>query len=120
MAKEELYANNTPVRVDLVTREDILSMAEKICIGDREEQYGKPENNFQTIADMWCAYLSRTNNAPVFVSARDVATMMILFKASRIASGQKVMDNWVDICGYAACGGEIQDFAEGGNQIETH
>ena len=120
MAKEELYANNKPVKVYPSTRGDILGMAEKICMGDREEQYGKPENNFQTIADMWSAYLSRTNNAALYVSAHDVATMMILFKVSRIASGQKVMDNWIDICGYAACGGEIQDFEEGGNLVETH
>ena len=38
--------------------------------------------------------------------SRDVAVMMILLKIARVASSKK-SDNWVDIAGYAACGGEI-------------
>ena len=33
--------------------------------------------------------------------------MMILLKVGRIAGGSLSQDNWVDIAGYAACGGEI-------------
>lgn len=34
--------------------------------------------------------------------------MMILFKVARlIGSNYNSMDSWVDIIGYAACGGEI-------------
>ena len=33
--------------------------------------------------------------------------MMILLKVARVAGGSESIDNWVDIAGYAACGGEI-------------
>ena len=35
------------------------------------------------------------------------AVMMTLLKAARIKSNPKHPDNWVDACGYMACGGEI-------------
>nr|DAU67432.1 MAG TPA: hypothetical protein [Caudoviricetes sp.] len=31
-----------------------------------------------------------------------------LLKIARIASGHAKSDNWVDLAGYAACGGEIE------------
>ena len=34
--------------------------------------------------------------------------MLILQKTARIASGHAKNDNWIDIAGYAACGGEIE------------
>ena len=34
--------------------------------------------------------------------------MMILMKVARNSSGVYKDDNWIDICGYAALGGEIQ------------
>lgn len=43
----------------------------------------------------------------------DVAAMLALLKIARIASGHAKADNWVDLAGYAACGGEI----EGGEEM---
>lgn len=34
--------------------------------------------------------------------------MMCLFKIARIATGHGKADNWVDLAGYAACGGELE------------
>lgn len=42
----------------------------------------------------------------------DVAAMMALLKIARIASGHAKADNWVDLAGYAACGGEIEERRE--------
>jgi predicted membrane channel-forming protein YqfA (hemolysin III family) len=36
------------------------------------------------------------------------AAMLALLKIARIASGHAKADNWVDLAGYAACGGEIE------------
>lgn len=83
-------------------RAKVLKMAGQITTADREQQYGDPEDNFTAIANMWSGYLE----CPV--TPADVAAMMILLKVARIASGQTVADNWIDIAGYAACGGEIQ------------
>lgn len=90
-----------------MTRSEILTSAETIVNGEREQQYGSPENNFKTIAELWTAYLNADEKF-ITLSSKDVAAMMILLKVARIGSGQYKDDNWIDICGYAACGGELQ------------
>lgn len=84
-----------------MTRADILQRAEQCVCGKREQDYGSPENNFQTIADLWNAY----KNAGF--TATDVAMMMALLKIARIKTGTATEDSFVDLAGYAACGGEI-------------
>ena len=39
-----------------ITRADILDEAQRIVSGDRDQQYGSPEDSFQRIADYWNAY----------------------------------------------------------------
>ena len=41
-------------------------------------------------------------------TAHDVAAMMILLKVARLATSPDKWDNWVDIAGYAALGGEVR------------
>lgn len=84
-----------------VSRADILDRAKAIVTGEREKQYGKPEDNFAIIAQFWSAYTGR-EFSPV-----DVAMMMVLLKVARIKTGVYLADNYVDICGYVACAGEI-------------
>ena len=85
-----------------MTRKEILETAAKCVCGDREQDYGSPENNFKTIADLWTAYTG------FGFTAVDVAVMLALLKIARIGSGHAKEDNWVDLAGYAACGGEIE------------
>lgn len=89
-------------------REKILESAKQCVCGDRESQYGDPENNFETIADFWNIYLEAADKLLSSIEAADVAAMMGLLKLARIATGEPKADNWVDLAGYAACGGEIQ------------
>lgn len=93
-----------------MTRKEILDTALKCVNGERDEQYGSPENNFQTIANFWMVYLNgrKVCEGTITIGPEDVASMLALLKISRIASGQAKDDNWVDLAGYAACGGEIQ------------
>ena len=92
-------------------RSEILETA-KLCVcGDREQAYGSPENNFQTIASMWTAYLQEScvpRGIFIDICPEDVAAMMALLKIARIASGHGKADNWIDLAGYAACGGEVE------------
>lgn len=92
-------------------REEILNQAQRCVCGDREQDYGSPENNFQTIAELWSVYLGKlpkdANGVPWLVPA-DVAAMLALLKIARIAGGGAKTDNWVDLAGYAACGGELE------------
>lgn len=84
-----------------VSRADILDRAKAIVTGEREKQYGKPEDNFAIIAELWGAYTGYK------FSSVDVAMMMALLKVARIKTGDYLADNYVDICGYVACAGEI-------------
>lgn len=85
-----------------MTRASILETARKCVCGEREGEYGTPENSFSTIARLWSAYCEDRDFA-----AYDVACMMALLKIARIIRSPGHMDNWVDLSGYAACGGEI-------------
>jgi hypothetical protein len=40
-------------------------------------------------------------------ASTDVAVMLALLKVARIKQNPNHTDNWIDIAGYAACGGEI-------------
>ena len=96
-------------------RLDILKAAQTCVCGDREQDYGNPEDNFGTIAQLWTIYLSKLpsdDHGVPWLGSKDVAAMLALLKIARIASGHAKADNWVDLAGYAACGGEIE--SEGG------
>ena len=85
-----------------MTREECLAKA-KICVcGERETDYGTPEQSFTWIAKLWSGYLEKE------LTAQDVAMMMCLFKIARIKNGG-TDDSFVDLAGYAACGAEIYD-----------
>lgn len=87
-----------------MTRAEILDKAKECVCGQREQDYGKPEDNFATIANLWSAYKGTEFNA------KDVAVMMSLMKIARIKTGTSTNDCFVDLAGYAACGGEIASF----------
>lgn len=82
-------------------RAETLDKAKKCVCGQRENEYGSPEDNFLTIAKLWSAYKN------VDFSANDVAMMMALLKIARIRTGTATEDSFVDLAGYAACGAEI-------------
>lgn len=85
-----------------ISRAYILDEAKKCVCGQREEDYGSPEDNFKTIASLWTSYKG-AEFTPV-----DVSMMMALLKIARISTGTATKDSFVDLAGYAACGGEIK------------
>ena len=98
-----------------LTRADILHAAEKCVCGQREQDYGTPEDNFETIAGLWETYLRRAcvdEAGGVYIDANDVAMMMALLKIARIAAGGGKADSWIDLAGYAACGAECEGVTE--------
>ena len=84
-----------------MNRPEVLDTAKKCVCGQREQDYGSPENNFQIIADLWSAYYGQK------FTALDVSMMMTLLKIARIRTGTATEDSFVDAAGYVACGGEI-------------
>lgn len=95
-----------------MTRKETLEKAIECVFGQRELDYGSPENNFETIGLLWSTYLCAahpdyTLKFPLNgITPKDVAVMMALLKVARIATG-KAEDSFVDLAGYAACAGEI-------------
>lgn len=108
--------NDVPVRKQgepSMTRAEILDAAMQIVTQDREAQYGSPENNFGLIGELWATYLRGCGVEINFLESYDVAIMMVLLKVARIATGKEFRsdnrsDNWIDLAGYAACGGELE------------
>ena len=90
-----------------MNRKETLEKAMECVLGQREQDYGTPENNFKTIADLWTAYLG------LEIRAVDVAMMMALLKIARVAGGSGTADSFVDLAGYAACAAEIAESCNG-------
>ena len=91
-------------------RAEILQKAEQCVNGQREPDYGSPEDNFETIAKFWNTYIKASKSWVKVLpdlNAKDVAVMMALLKIARIAGGGGSGDSYVDLAGYAACAGEI-------------
>lgn len=85
-----------------MTRGDILDEAKTIISHDRNVSYGEPERNFERIAHMWGAYKG------IVFEPHDVAVMLAQVKMARIAVSPDKLDHWVDLAGYAGCGGELR------------
>ena len=95
---------------DKPTRASILEEAKRCVCGQREQDYGKAEDNFSLIASLWEPYIRTrcvSDGADVSIMPEDVAMLMVLLKIARICSGTGTQDSFVDLAGYAACGGEI-------------
>ena len=86
----------------MMKRSDILATANEYVTKDRAATHGDAEDNFRRIAELWNAYIGINTIAPA-----DVAVMLTLLKAARIRQNPNHEDNWIDMAGYAACGGEI-------------
>lgn len=113
-----------------MNRAEILDAAKKCVCGQREQDYGKPERNFQTIADFWNDYLNAAHpelnlkdvaecmEVSAIITPKDVAAMMGLLKVARIATGSNP-DSFVDLAGYAACAGEVATQDEGAETVRV-
>lgn len=93
-------------------REDCLNQALTQVTGRRTQDYGTPENNFQTIADFWNVYLIRKSNGGFTetcnpLTSTDVTLMMDLLKTARLINSPNHADSWIDKAGYSACGAEV-------------
>ena len=102
----------------------ILDEARKIITGNRKDDYGTAEDSFKRIADYWNAYLchkrdrvdasAHEEDLPyeflrgVYLTAKDVAMMMVLFKIAREEHSHK-HDNLTDIIGYTALADKMEN-----------
>lgn len=110
--------NNFPARLEAereaelaaVGRGEILDNAKACVCQDRNREYGEPEDGFKLIAALWEPVIREicvSPGADVSVAPDTVALLMALLKVARAAQNPAHLDSWVDLAGYAACGGEI-------------
>lgn len=90
-------------------RAKILQAAMEITHHDRNANYGNPEDNFQHIANIWNAYLAVSRKQAAVLTSADVPIMMMAVKMARLGNNPMHWDSTVDIAGYAACLGDIQE-----------
>lgn len=89
------------------TKKWFLEMAQD-AVADRGLNYGSPEDNFGRIATLWNAYIRcRYPDVELTLDAHDVALMMNQMKVARLSNSPAHDDSWVDVAGYAACGGNL-------------
>lgn len=108
---EKLETEGEPEKL---TRAAVLEKARACVCGEREEDYGSPEDSFGCIAELWEAYLRAAciaPNAVVTVTPADVAMLMALLKIARVGTSfvGGTADSFVDLAGYAACGAECAE-----------
>lgn len=84
-----------------MNRAEILETANKLISGDRHQQYGSAQDNFQKIADLWTTFKG------VEFTASDVGMFMIMVKLARLSTNPSHEDSYLDMAGYAALTGEI-------------
>lgn len=82
-------------------RGDVLDRARQAVCVDRAKTHGDAEQSFETIAAYWSTHLGHP------VSTLDVPIMMNLFKCARARSNPYHLDNYDDMAGYAAIGGQM-------------
>ena len=87
-------------------RSAILAEADRLINGDRQADYGTPQENFARIAAIWTVILGHT------VRPDQVALCMSGLKLARLANGPHD-DSYTDACGYMALAGELADADKG-------
>jgi hypothetical protein len=85
----------------------ILDEAKAVIEGPRDKAYGPPGKNFERIAELMSAVLGDKLREQLTVT--DVALVMIAVKLGRLMETPDHWDTWVDVAGYAACGGEVSN-----------
>lgn len=92
-----------PIKMpELRERDHILNAAKRLISGARQESYGDARDDFTRTGKMWAAVLGLDGVTP-----EQVALCMLLVKVGRLCESPDHQDSWIDICGYAALGGEI-------------
>lgn len=92
--------NTTPERVNILTE------ASNLITGQRQQDYGTPEENFQRMADFANILFAKNLKENIPLSPRQMADFMILLKVARTIN-TPTRDSYVDIGGYAGIAGEL-------------
>lgn len=93
-------------------RGSVLDEAKRITTGDRNVDYGPPDEDFCRSAGMLNALFAHKFKDGESFASEDIAKIQIVIKLSRSVWSEK-RDHWTDICGYGACGYECIELRNG-------
>jgi hypothetical protein len=87
----------------MVNRIQILEQAIDLIAddGERSQNYGTPEENFNRIADGWSVIFDQ------HVTAEQVALAMAWLKIARLVGNAPTVDSYVDAAAYCALAAEL-------------
>lgn len=89
---------------ELSPRAKLLDEAKHLIVGDRNNQYGPPTQDFRRSADALNALGFRAPSGELM--PHDIAILVMVIKLSRLMWMPDKSDSWLDIAGYAGCGWE--------------
>ena len=84
-----------------MNRKEALETAAALVHGDRQSDYGTPQQNFARIAALWEPIFDRA------VTPGEVALALTQLKIARLIHTPDHADSWVDAAGYIAIGAEL-------------
>lgn len=84
------------------TRTKTLEQASALVNGDRERDYGTPQENFARIAERWSQIVGRR------LEPWEVCHMLADLKMARLVNGPH-RDSFIDLCGYGALAAELTE-----------
>lgn len=100
--------------------EELLAKASELVSGQRAKDYGPKLRNHDRIARLWNIWLKNeeriSTDEDFFITAYDVAMMMLLVKVARLMTTPGHADSHIDIAGYAAVMEEIWE--DGTKEVE--
>lgn len=77
--------------------------------GERQMNYGHPNQDFARTAGMWTAFLAHKLVPGATITMEEMALMMGQLKMSRLASTPGHHDSLVDLIGYAICASRLDE-----------
>ena len=83
-----------------MNRDSTIQIAQDLINGDRQDAYGKAEENFKRIAERWSQLLG------IQIKPWQVGVMMADLKLARLTNGPN-LDSFIDGIGYLALASEL-------------
>lgn len=95
----------------------MLSKADNLIQGQRQNDYGDTLQNFSQIAMLWQGTLATKLAPGQAITPEDVALCMIQVKIARLAKSPDHSDSIMDVAGYAGCYDYLQQERDAGVQL---
>lgn len=104
MNEQEIIKKYREEKLNGEIKSPTLKRADDIIHGERQDQYGAPEDSFEIIADFWNLHNKwrKVRKGDVPYDNEDTAMMLDLMKHARMYGQIWHGDNAVDACGYLA------------------